>query len=86
MMNHTSMNAPNECPTLCVPKRWTKNTTVMTARATGNTGRSGLMPRKPSMAVVTVMAGVITPSASKVLAPMMAMAYIQRRRWRLNRA
>ena len=38
----------------------------------GTTGRFGLMLSSPSMAVVTVIAGVMIPSASKVLAPIMA--------------
>ena len=45
---------------------------VIIPMATGITGKSGLTPSNPSIAVVTVMAGVMIPSANKVLAPMMA--------------
>ena len=45
---------------------------VMMASVMGMTGRWGLMLSSPSMAGVTVMAGVMIPSASNVLAPMMA--------------
>ena len=70
--NHISMNTPNDLPMLSVPKRCTKKIMVMMASVMGMTGRLGLMLSSPSMAVVTVMAGVMIPSASKVLAPMMA--------------
>ena len=70
--NHSSMNTPNDLPMLSVPKRWTKKMMVMMASVMGMTGRWGLMLSSPSMAVVTVMAGVMIPSASNVLAPMMA--------------
>ena len=68
------MNVPKKRPMDSVPKRCTKKTAAMTASVTGTTGRPGLTPSSPSIALVTVMAGVITPSASKVLAPMTAAA------------
>ena len=70
--NHSSMNTPNDLPMLSVPNRCTKKMMVMMASVMGMTGKSGLMLSSPSMAVVTVMAGVMIPSASNVLAPMMA--------------
>jgi len=70
--NHSSMKTPNDLPMLSVPKRCTKKMIVIMARVIGTTGRLGLMLSSPSMAVVTVMAGVMIPSASKVLAPMIA--------------
>lgn len=70
--NHISMNTPNDLPILSVPKRCTKKMMVMMPSVMGMTGRWGLILSSPSMAVVTVMAGVMIPSASKVLAPMMA--------------
>ena len=66
------MKPPNDLPILSVPKRCTKKTTVMMARVMGRTGRCGLTLSKPSIAVVTVMAGVMMPSANKVLAPIRA--------------
>ena len=70
--NHSSMNIPNDLPILSVPNRCTKKMMVMMVRVMGMTGRFGLMLSSPSIAVVTVMAGVMIPSASKVLAPMIA--------------
>ena len=70
--NHSSINTPNDLPILSVPNRCTKKMMVMMPRVMGMTGRLGLMLSSPSMAVVTVMAGVMIPSASRVLAPMMA--------------
>ena len=72
--NQRNMKVPNERPMYSVPNCWTKKIMVIMTIITGITGKSGLMPSRPSMAVVTVMAGVMIPSANKVLAPMMAMA------------
>ena len=55
-----------------VPKRWIKNIIEMMPNTMGTIGISGDMSCSPSMADVTVMAGVITPSAIIVLAPIMA--------------
>ena len=66
------MKTPKDLPILSVPNRCTKKMMVIMASVMGVTGRFGLILSSPSMAVVTVMAGVIIPSASKVLAPMIA--------------
>ncbi len=55
-----------------VPKYWSMNMKVMMASTIGTTGAEALNVSSPSMAVVTVMAGVMTPSATSVLAPMIA--------------
>ena len=52
-----------------VPKRCMKNMADIIVSTIGTTGTPGDSSCRPSMADVTVIAGVITPSAMSVLAP-----------------
>ena len=48
-----------------------EKSTAIIIKTTGITGTLGLLIFSPSIADVTVIAGVITPSANKVLPPIM---------------
>ncbi len=72
--NHRSMNGPNRRPILAVPALWKRKMPSIMPITTGSTGIEGLITERPSMADVTVIAGVITPSAISVDAPMAATA------------
>ena len=58
-----------------VPNRCAANISVIISKVTGMTGGSGMMADSPSIEVVTVIAGVITPSAINVAAPSAASRY-----------
>ena len=74
------MIGPNARPIALVPKRWIKNkkdkmiTVIMITSVCDLTGSTplNLMPFKPSIAVVTVTAGVNIPSASNAAPPINA--------------
>ncbi len=70
--NHSSISGPKHLPMAEVPNCWATNITVMMPRVSGITGGFSITDDRPSIEVVTVMAGVITPSAIRVLAPMAA--------------
>lgn len=48
-----------------VPNRCAANISVIISKVTGMTGGSGMMADSPSIEVVTVIAGVITPSGNQ---------------------
>ena len=70
--NHTSMKGPKYRPIRPVPACCMRNMRKMISRTIGTTGTAGATRRSPSMADVTVMAGVITPSAMRAAAPIAA--------------
>ncbi len=72
MRNHSSMAGPNILPMAEVPCDCATKISDIISSVTGITGGSGIMACRPSTDVVTVMAGVITPSATSVLAPIAA--------------
>ena len=79
-LNHSSMTGPKALPILLVPACWTEKSAVMISSVMNTTfhwpaprKRSMLgMLRRPSTAVVTVTAGVSTPSASSAAPPSIA--------------
>jgi len=62
--NHTSITGPNSRPTRSVPCRWMANTPIRmaTVRGTTSCSNTGVATFRPSIALSTVMAGVIMPS------------------------
>ena len=72
MANQMNMIGPNDSPTAFVPNFCTKNNPVMITMTIGITGILGFTIARPSTAETMVMDGVITPSANRVLPPMMA--------------
>lgn len=62
--NHKNMVGPNTAPMSAVPRFWTRNKRNRMNRVTGTTtGRNiGVTTSKPSIALNTVIAGVIMPS------------------------
>jgi len=79
-VNHKNIIGPNAFPTTSVPNRWTMNNTkiitkvIMTMMFWSFPKRSKNcgIPRNPSIAVVTVTAGVSTPSANNAAPPIIA--------------
>ncbi len=67
-----SITGPKKRPIVDVPERCTKKTAVMITNTIGTTGVCGFNERSPSTAEVTVIAGVIMPSARRALAPIAA--------------
>ena len=63
------MKGPKKRPMRPVPACCIRNMPMIMANTIGSTGIVGLAMRNPSMADVTVMAGVITPSAINADAP-----------------
>ena len=90
------MMGPKARPILAVPMRCTKKSTMIMASvmattrlwSSPSTACTAGMVRKPSMAVVTVTAGVRMPSASSAAPPSMAgmMSHLPQRLTRLYRA
>ena len=78
--NQSSITGPKALPMRLVPACWMAKSTVMMSRVMSTTlawpvPRKRLMEsmlRRPSTAVVTVTAGVSTPSASSAAPPSMA--------------
>ena len=78
--NHISITGPKALPILLVPACCTENSSAMISSVMMTTLACPVprkrfmagMLRKPSMAVVTVTAGVSTPSASSAAPPSMA--------------
>ena len=66
------MTGPKKLPTNLVPNCWIKNKERSINKTTGTTGTSDNTKPKPSIADVTVIAGVMTPSARRALPPTMA--------------
>ena len=62
--NQTSMIGPNNRPTIPVPARWMENSASRITQVIGTTPsfKAGLATARPSTALSTEMAGVITPS------------------------
>ena len=79
-LNHSSMTGPKALPMRLVPACWTEKSAVMIKSVMITTfhwpaprKRSMLsIERRPSTAVVTVTAGVRTPSASSAAPPSIA--------------
>ena len=69
------MMPPNVLPRREVPNGCIKNRNTRIAMVMGKIGNAGCRAFSPSTAEITVIAGVITPSASRVEAPMAAMKY-----------
>ena len=69
------MIGPNDFPINAVPNCWIKKSAVMMINTIGITGIVGLTNANPSMADITVIDGVIIPSARSVLPPIMANMY-----------
>ena len=63
------MNGPKHRPIAEVPNRCAKKIRAIITSVRGMTGGSAITEESPSMEVVTVMAGVMTPSAISVAAP-----------------
>ncbi|GFI14476.1 hypothetical protein IMSAGC008_02034 [Muribaculaceae bacterium] len=70
--NHASIKGPKQRPMASVPNRWTTNIIVIVTRVIATTGAEGLTALSPSIADVTVTAGVMIPSAISALAPIAA--------------
>src|SRR5262245_13937203 len=69
--NQMSMTGPKNLPTNFVPNCWMMNSAVMMAMTKGTVSIWLLKYRNPSTADDTEMAGVMTPSDSSELPPMM---------------
>ena len=72
IVNQISIIGAKNFPTNLVPNCWMVNNTNSIAITIGTVGISGLKIRNPSTAEETEIGGVIIPSASKALPPIMA--------------
>ena len=63
------MAVPKYFPNELVPRGCIRNIPITMRSVAGTTGTSGTILFNPSIEVITVIAGVITPSANKVAAP-----------------
>ena len=85
-MNQKNIIGPKERPITLVPKRCIKNKIEIIPIHIGSTGVDGFITSNPSIADVTVIAGVIIPSATSVAAPIIATTYKPFQRYLCKRA
>jgi len=79
--NHSTITGPNSRPMAAVPRYWTRNSAIRITTVIGLT--QGVKPApttsRPSTALSTEIAGVMTPSPYSSVAPKMPMAISRRR-------
>ena len=76
--NQTRVIGPNSLPTLPVPRRWMANSPTRMTQVSGTTTGSSwwVATSSPSIALSTLIAGVIAPSPKRSAAPNMAISAV----------